>query len=108
MLQANKEVRMLLPLSRQQLKSLGELKDTELYVQKEGRKMDSNIQTCNACHGEFDLEGEGGIAGDFGILPMAFCPTCYASMVDMVHQIYPCPHCEKFYEEEDEGDDEDA
>ena len=60
---------------------------------------------CSACQGEFDLESEGGIAGDFGILPMAFCPTCFASTVDMVHQLYPCRHCEKFYDEEENKTD---
>ena len=42
---------------------------------------------CSVCRGEFDLETEGGIEGDFGILPVAFCPTCYACMVDMVSQV---------------------
>ena len=56
---------------------------------------------CSACQADFDVESEGGIAGDFGILPTAFCPTCLASTVDMVHQLYPCRHCAKFYGEED-------
>ena len=33
-----------------------------------------------------DLESEGGTQGVFGILPVAFCPTCYAGCVDMVQQ----------------------
>ena len=32
-------------------------------------------------------ESEGGIEGNFGILPVAFCPTCYSSTVDMVKQL---------------------
>ena len=40
---------------------------------------------CNVCLSEF-TEGEGGVLGYFGILPVAFCPTCYSSMVDMVSQ----------------------
>ena len=40
---------------------------------------------CNVCACDF-TEDEGGIQGYFGILPVAFCPTCYSSMVDMVQQ----------------------
>jgi hypothetical protein len=54
---------------------------------------------CNVCSCEFDLEGEGGIAGDFGIIPVAFCPTCLTSMVDMVHQMYECPLCELTFDQ---------
>lgn len=41
---------------------------------------------CSVCDCQFDLESEGGIQGVFGILPVAFCPTCYAGCVDMVQQ----------------------
>jgi len=40
---------------------------------------------CNVCACEF-TDDEGGVVGYFGILPVAFCPTCYSSMVDMVQQ----------------------
>ena len=40
---------------------------------------------CNVCACKFS-EDEGGVVGYFGILPVAFCPTCYSSMVDMVTQ----------------------
>ena len=40
---------------------------------------------CNVCACEF-TDDEGGVIGYFGILPVAFCPTCYSSMVDMVQQ----------------------
>jgi hypothetical protein len=40
---------------------------------------------CNVCQCDF-TDDEGGIQGYFGILPVAFCPTCYASMCDMVGQ----------------------
>ena len=40
---------------------------------------------CNVCACEF-TDDEGGIQGYFGMLPVAFCPTCYSSMVDMVGQ----------------------
>ena len=40
---------------------------------------------CNVCSCDF-TDDEGGIQGYFGILPVAFCPTCYSCMVDMVGQ----------------------
>ena len=41
---------------------------------------------CSICSAEFDVENEGGVVGDLGILPVAFCPTCYSGVVDMVSQ----------------------
>ena len=43
---------------------------------------------CTVCDGPFDIDGEGGIDGYIGILPVAFCPTCYAGIVDMVQQLH--------------------
>jgi len=40
---------------------------------------------CSVCSCEF-TDDEGGVQGYFGILPVAFCPTCYSSMYDMVQQ----------------------
>jgi hypothetical protein len=40
---------------------------------------------CSICEC-FYAEDEGGIEGDFGILPVCFCPTCFSSCVDMVQQ----------------------
>lgn len=40
---------------------------------------------CNVCSCTF-TDDEGGVQGYFGILPVAFCPTCYSSMYDMVQQ----------------------
>ena len=40
---------------------------------------------CNVCQCKF-TDDEGRVLGYFGILPVAFCPTCYTSMVDMVQQ----------------------
>jgi hypothetical protein len=40
---------------------------------------------CNVCGTDF-TDDEGGVLGYFGMLPVAFCPFCYSSMVDMVQQ----------------------
>lgn len=40
---------------------------------------------CTVCSCDF-TDDEGGVQGYFGILPVAFCPTCYSSMYDMVQQ----------------------
>ena len=40
---------------------------------------------CNVCACDF-TDDEGGVVGYFGILPVAFCPPCYSSIVDMVQQ----------------------
>jgi len=38
------------------------------------------------CQCDF-TDDEGGIQGYIGILPVAFCPTCYSGMCDMVSQL---------------------
>ena len=42
---------------------------------------------CSVCSCDFSLEEEGGIAGDFGMLPVAFCPNCLSSIMDMADQL---------------------
>jgi hypothetical protein len=42
---------------------------------------------CSTCSVEFSLESEGGVQGNFGIIPVAFCPTCLCCAMDMVHQL---------------------
>jgi len=42
---------------------------------------------CTICNGPFDMDTEGGILGDIGILPIAFCPTCFAGVMDMADQL---------------------
>ena len=42
---------------------------------------------CTVCNSDFSLEEEGGIAGEFGILPVQFCPTCLSCMMDMADQL---------------------
>ena len=47
----------------------------------------SSALKCTVCSCHFNLESEGGLEGSFGSLPVAFCPTCYASVCDMVDQV---------------------
>ena len=49
---------------------------------------DDGNRTCTVCDGPFDIIREGGIDGYIGILSAAFCPTCYAGIVDMVEQLH--------------------
>ena len=42
---------------------------------------------CSICSTKFDLEGEGGIRGEIGILPVQFCSTCLAGIQDMAEQL---------------------
>jgi len=41
---------------------------------------------CTVCQCDF-TDDEGGIQGYLGILPVAFCPTCYAGICNMVEQL---------------------
>jgi len=34
------------------------------------------MSECIVCNVDFSLNEEGGVEGNFGILPVAFCPTC--------------------------------
>ncbi len=43
--------------------------------------------TCSTCQCKFDLDEEGGTMGEFGIIPVAFCPTCLSSVFDMVEKL---------------------
>jgi hypothetical protein len=45
------------------------------------------MSECSVCNVEFSMMEEGGIEGNFGILPVAFCPTCLCSCIDMVNQL---------------------
>ena len=42
---------------------------------------------CSVCEIYF-ADDEGGMLGYIGIIPVAFCPTCYAGICDMVEQLY--------------------
>jgi len=43
-------------------------------------------EECSICEREFSLEDEGGTKGHFGIIPVAFCPECLSSCIDMAEQ----------------------
>jgi hypothetical protein len=49
--------------------------------------MEEKILTykCSVCSCDF-TEDEGGVTGHFGMLPTAFCPTCFSCMIDMAEQ----------------------
>jgi hypothetical protein len=48
--------------------------------------MTEETNKCTACSCDF-TDDEGGVHGDFGILPMSFCPTCLSCMLDMAEQM---------------------
>jgi len=50
--------------------------------------MTEEINKCTACSCDF-TDDEGGVHGDFGVLPMSFCPTCLSCMLDMAEQLNP-------------------
>ena len=45
------------------------------------------MMECTICESQFDLEGEGGTIGYFGMLMVAFCPFCLSSILDMGRQM---------------------
>ena len=49
--------------------------------------VDNSLTRCNVCTGYFNLDKEGGVKGDIGILRVAFCPTCFAGVSDMCEQL---------------------
>ena len=50
--------------------------------------MTEETNKCTACSCDF-TDDEGGVYGDFGILPMSFCPTCLSCMLNMAEQLNP-------------------
>ena len=49
--------------------------------------MKEQKEICSICEGDFDLDGEGGITGDLGMLPVAFCPFCLSGVTDLAEQL---------------------
>jgi len=45
------------------------------------------LPTCSICESEADLEKEGGIQGEIGILPLTLCVWCYSGVTDMVESM---------------------
>lgn len=41
---------------------------------------------CTICDGPFDIDQEGGRNGYIGILPVSFCVTCFAGIMDFAEQ----------------------
>jgi len=57
------------------------------------------VSECSICNCDFDLDTEGGVEGYIGILPVAFCPTCKAGVLDFADQCrlpFECPECGYF------------
>tara|TARA_E500000331_G_C16790167_1_gene511953 strand:- start:106 stop:318 length:213 start_codon:yes stop_codon:yes gene_type:complete len=54
-----------------------------------GKEVEHKIpeMECTICKSMFDLEGEGGTTGYFGMLMVAFCPFCLSSILDMGRQM---------------------
>jgi hypothetical protein len=49
--------------------------------------IDHSEMDCTVCSVTFSLALEGGVSGNFGMIPVSFCPTCLSSCVDMVDQL---------------------
>jgi len=45
----------------------------------------TDTHQCNVCSCEY-TDDEGGVEGNFGMLPVSFCPTCFSCMCDMASQ----------------------
>jgi len=57
------------------------------------------VSECSICNCDFDLDTEGGVEGYIGILPVAFCPTCKAGVLDFADQCrlpFECTECGYF------------
>ena len=52
--------------------------------------MSDSILKCSTCECDFDIDAEGGINGVIGtFITVAFCPTCYNGIVEMVEMCGP-------------------
>lgn len=56
----------------------------ELEHQEHQEYLEDN-HVCSVCSCDY-TEDEGGTVGYIGILPVAFCPTCLAGVIDMAQQ----------------------
>jgi len=48
---------------------------------------EGTFDTCSVCGSDTDFDGRGGIAGYWGIMPVAFCEWCLSSLLDMASQL---------------------
>jgi|TARA_R110000737_G_scaffold276224_1_gene283082 hypothetical protein len=53
--------------------------------------LDGKNKECTICSSDVDIENRGGVIGEIGILPVAFCEWCYAGIDDMISQ--NCVRC---------------
>ena len=51
-------------------------------------------ETCTVCDGDVDE----GITGFFGMIPVAFCPTCLVGVRDLAESI--CLRCQENYDDD--------
>ena len=45
------------------------------------------LPTCSICESEADLDNEGGIQGEIGIIPITLCVWCYAGVTSIVESM---------------------
>ena len=57
---------------------------TKIIKLHSGEEREIEHQECSICRGNFDPDGEGGLIGSLGILPVQFCPTCLSGIFSMV------------------------
>ena len=50
------------------------------------------IRNCAICSSDFDIDAEGGLSGEMGMLPVDFCPWCLSSLCDMMDQLHLMPN----------------
>ncbi len=50
------------------------------------KKKKEKLEKCSTCERKFSLDEEGGTTGLFGMIPVAFCPECLSSCLDMAEQ----------------------
>ena len=53
---------------------------------KINKKKLEELEECSTCKIKFSLKKEGGISGLFGMISVAFCPTCLSSCIEMAEQ----------------------
>ena len=49
--------------------------------------MKEQKEICSICESDFNLNEEGGITGNLGILPVAFCPFCLTGVMELTEQL---------------------